>query len=1148
MKYFYCLVLSFIGFLSVNAQIDTSFWFVAPDISSGLGQSPVKLYITTYTASSNVYIRQPASTSTFVPINLIIPANSVDSVDLTSFLTDIESAPSNSVSNKGIYISTSKNVSIVYTIKAQKSREWISLKGQKAVGVDFYTPFQNSFRSSGTFAPKSQSAIDIVSTQNNNVILITPRAAVIGHAINVSYTVGLNVGETYSCVDSTTQGPTKLAGSIVSSSKPIAITVSSSGIVNTNTTSASLSNVSDQITNSNFAGTDFVVNKGNANVDRVYILATVNSTSIVVNNGGPVVTTLINTGQTYSINITNPLTYIQTTKPVYALHVTGFGNKLSGAQMPSMFCMGTYTTSFTRTTPDSFAVNLYTRTGFEGMFALTNSVGTLPIPASSFSVVPGSSGSIMAGRVYFSLAQVPLGSYNRITNTGDIFGCGINQGSFNNGNTYAYLSEFNAYPFVNAGADAVICSNGNFNLSGLVTGGNVTGTWASNGFGVFASGTTSLINTYNPSPLDTAIKPIKIWLTSTGPCPVRVDTLNLTVKQGPIVNASIDQIKCGNNATVTLNGSVTGYTNTGTWSSLGSGVFAPSTTSLTGTYIPSSADTASGTVYLILTSLHSPSLCALMKDTMKVTITKPPLVNAGPTSMSLCINNPTIALLGSVSGGTLTNTGKWTTSGTGFFTPNNLALNTIYLPSSGDIAATTVTLTLQSTNNGSCLPVKDSIQVFFTPSPNVNAGPDLFSCKNNSAVVLNGLIGGATTTGTWSGGAGTYLPSNAVLTATYIPTAAEILAGFVNLSLTSTNNGNCVVVSDFVKIDFKDKPTANFSSNLVCQKQSTQFIDFSNTTVGTLAGWNWGFGDGGTSTVSSPVYTYTSAGTYTTTLIVKNSYNCYDTIKKPVTVYPLPKIFFSYTRSCFGSALQLTFKDSSRIAAPDTVKFSYWDYGGLGTSNTFTTTQVFPFQGLYNITHIVTSNHGCKDTLTKAINILPRPKANFYFSNNSGFNLGNAVAFTDSSSNAVNWFWTFGDGNSSTVQNPYNTYYANGNYVITQIVKDQFGCADTAKQILKILNVYSEITKLIPNAISPNGDGKNDIWRLDFINAYYPNAEIEIYNRWGELIFRSEGYSNAWDGTYRGTPLPIATYYYIINLKDPKVESSIYKGTILLIK
>lgn len=1137
--YFFVFFISLLGF--GFAQIDTSFWFVAPDVSSGLGESPVKMYFTTYNSSSTVYLRQPAN-STFTPVSKTISANSVDSVDLTPFLSAIESTPSNSILPRGIYISASANVSIVYAIKATNHKEMISLKGQKSIGTDFYTPFQNQWKTAmptSTAIPRSASAIDIVATKNNTSVLITPRANIIGHAKDVSFLVVLNAGETFSCQDTTTTAPTKLAGSIVSADKPIAITVSSSNLINGGCNST----ITDQITNSNFAGNDFVITKSETGSDKVFILATVNSTSIIVNNGTSTVSTLINTGETFSLNITQPLTYISTTKPVYALHASGYGCRLSGAQVPHFYCAGTYSTSFVRTTSDSFAVNVFTRNGFQGNFQL-NGNATL-IPASAFTVVPGTGGTVVGARIQFNQTQVPVGSYNVITNSGDIYGFGTHQGSSTGGSAYAYHSEWLSYPFVNAGPDGTICSNTTYTLNGQVGGGNVTGIWSTSGFGNFASGTSSLVNTYIPHPLDTAIKPVLLILTSTGPCSSRKDTIKLTVLREPLVNASVDQIKCGNNATVSLNGSISGITNTGIWSSLGSGTFVPTNTLLTTNYIPSSADTSAGFVNLVLLSTNN-GICIAKTDTMKISFTKPPLVNAGPTTMSLCANNPTISLLGTVSGSS--STGKWTTSGTGIFNPNNISLSTNYLPSSNDITNAAVTIYLISTNNGLCLPVKDSINVFFTPSPNVNAGPDLYSCKNNSAVQLNGIIGGATTTGTWSGGAGSFNPANSVLNATYTPSSAELTAGFVVLNLTSTNNGNCFSVSDQVRIDFKDKPFANFTSNNVCLNLPTNFTDLSNPVNGSLASWNWSFGDGGNSVLINPAHTYTTAGTFTAQLIVKNSFNCYDTTQKPVIIHPLPVANFSHIRSCIGYSLHVDFFDSSFVASPDTVKTYYWDFGGPGISTNMNPSLNYSFPNAYNVTHIVTTNHGCKSTIVKTVTIQPRPKAGFEFANNNGFSLGSAVAFTDTSKGAVTWAWNFGDGNTSSAQNPYNIYYSNGLFLVVQVVKDQYGCPDTAKAYVKIINVSSEISELIPNAISPNGDSKNDIWRLDFINVFYPDAEIEIYNRWGERLFHSIGYSNAWDGSYRGDPLPVGTYYYIINLNDPKREENIYKGTILLIK
>jgi gliding motility-associated-like protein len=71
----------------------------------------------------------------------------------------------------------------------------------------------------------------------------------------------------------------------------------------------------------------------------------------------------------------------------------------------------------------------------------------------------------------------------------------------------------------------------------------------------------------------------------------------------------------------------------------------------------------------------------------------------------------------------------------------------------------------------------------------------------------------------------------------------------------------------------------------------------------------------------------------------------------------------------------------------------------------------------------------------------------------------------------------------------------------------------------------------VPNVFSPNGDGTNDTWLIPNL-ADYPGAKVEVFNRWGQQVFLSYGYNKAWDGTFLGKPLPLATYYYVITLNN----------------
>ncbi|MFZ9846556.1 MAG: gliding motility-associated C-terminal domain-containing protein [Flavobacteriales bacterium] len=112
--------------------------------------------------------------------------------------------------------------------------------------------------------------------------------------------------------------------------------------------------------------------------------------------------------------------------------------------------------------------------------------------------------------------------------------------------------------------------------------------------------------------------------------------------------------------------------------------------------------------------------------------------------------------------------------------------------------------------------------------------------------------------------------------------------------------------------------------------------------------------------------------------------------------------------------------------------------------------------------------------------------------------------------------------NDPTVQDPIATPTSTTTYLLT--VTNPSGCSDTASATLK---TAKDIT--FPNGITPNGDGRNDRWVIDLIEQF-PQCQVEIYNRWGQLLFQSPGYVQQWDGTFDGKPLPVGTYYYIIDL------------------
>jgi gliding motility-associated-like protein len=195
-------------------------------------------------------------------------------------------------------------------------------------------------------------------------------------------------------------------------------------------------------------------------------------------------------------------------------------------------------------------------------------------------------------------------------------------------------------------------------------------------------------------------------------CNQSSDTMKITIRQATVSNAGVDQNVCAANPVVNLNGLISGGTSSGVWSTLGSGTFSPSASTLNASYTPGASDVAGGKVKLVLTSTGN-GPCAAVTDTLVITIHSAALVNAGPDQSSC--GGSSIQLNGLVTGGG--GTGTWTSSGTGAFVPNANALNATYVPSPADKGAGLIRLVLTSSTNGLCSAGTDTLNIHFGIKP-----------------------------------------------------------------------------------------------------------------------------------------------------------------------------------------------------------------------------------------------------------------------------------------------------------------------------------------------------------------------------------------------------------------------------------------------
>jgi len=454
---------------SAYAQIDTEFWFAAPEVASAHADRPIYLRIATFETATTVTVSQPANAG-FTPIVRNIAARSVETVDLTPFIANVETTPAGQTLNTGIKIVATQAISVYYEVLGSGTApqnfplnpEIYGLKGKNGLGFVFFTPGQqfcyNAF--------SSTEAVDIVATEDNTSIQFTPAIEAVGnpsnYQANTLYTIVLNKGQTFSIRPTTGNENFSLRGTKISSTKPIAVTISDDSI----NRDGSQDLIGDQLFPVEKCGLDYIVVRGLAGVnqDRIYILATEDNTTLTINGVG---VGSINAKVTYEINnVVNASTFIQASKKVYVMHLTGHQGAGSGIEsamsiIPPVGCTGTTEASFFKNTPHDFSMLIFTRDADKGNFKLNNNA-TL-VQASNFAPVTGTGGAWVYARKDFTNAQLAENQNHTLTNSTGAFHLGIllaYRNGANNivGSSYAFFSNYGTTTVTDLGADTEICA------------------------------------------------------------------------------------------------------------------------------------------------------------------------------------------------------------------------------------------------------------------------------------------------------------------------------------------------------------------------------------------------------------------------------------------------------------------------------------------------------------------------------------------------------------------------------------------------------------------------------------------------------------------------------------------------------------------
>jgi gliding motility-associated-like protein len=572
----------------------------------------------------------------------------------------------------------------------------------------------------------------------------------------------------------------------------------------------------------------------------------------------------------------------------------------------------------------------------------------------------------------------------------------------------------NPLPNVDAGADQAICAGQSATLGGSPTSSTPGATYSWDNPGTLNSSILA-----NPIATPSVTTTYTVIVTDANGCS-STDQVVITVNPLPNVDAGPDQAICDGGSAV-IGGSPTSSTS-------GVSYAWDNSTSLNNPVIAN--PTANPTVTTTYTVTITDANGCTDTDQMTLTVNPLPIADAG-TDQTICDGDN--ATLGGSPTGPAGSSYSWDNPGT-------LNDATASNPIANPTVTTTYNVTVTDANG--CVSTDDVI-ITVNPNPVVEAGPDQTICRTDSVMIGGSPTGPAGVTYSWT-------PTNGLSD----PTVANPMASPSDTTkyfVTITNANSCISIDSMV-VNVNELPIVDFRVEPVCLGDFAAFTDLTTLNNSTIQSWNWDFGDNsGTSVLQNPAYQYVSAGNYQVKLIVTSALGCVDSIRKTVTVSPLPL-------ADAGLDIEICAEDSVMIGGSPTgplgATYSWSPALGLsdaGTANPMayplTTTE-------YRLS--VTDQNGCinYDTMEVIVNPLPTVISN----NDTSICKGDNVQLQASGAVAYAWQPTTGLSNSQ-IANPIASPEKSTTYVV--FGTDANGCIDTDTTFIRVFTI-----EFIPNDTS----------------------------------------------------------------------------------
>ena len=361
--------------------------------------------------------------------------------------------------------------------------------------------------------------------------------------------------------------------------------------------------------------------------------------------------------------------------------------------------------------------------------------------------------------------------------------------------------------------------------------------------------------------------------------------------------------------------------------------------------------------------------------------------------------------------------------------------------------------------------------------------------------------------------------------------------GQYDITLVSVSEKGCID-SVVKRVEIYPSPVIDFTFIGHCLGDTSYFRNSSFVNLGNISEYIWTF-ETDKYYEDNFEYLFSNSGTYNVNLLAVSDRGCKAQRNKKILINKKPQSDFDIpSKICRGDTVNINYLGNNEGGG-----FLYHFSDGY-YSDKKNLSYIFNDTGVHQISLDVTSVDGCKSNEVIETNVYPSPIAEFISSDVLTSELNSNILFTNLSKDAISYEWNFGNGIYSFDFNTSFNFNIPGNYQVSLISTNDFGCASTFSRNIQIIK---EFTFYVPDGFSPNNDGVNDEFKPYGTN--FNSYELEIYDRYGGLIYVSNEINKGWDGkSLDGIDLNEGIYIYNIVVHDMNNKTEIISGQLNLIR